>query len=62
MHSLAYMSKSLNRATVYVRGLQVRFELPVLEGAAYSNAFLEFLRALVTLRTLRRTAGELIHG
>lgn len=52
MQSLADMSKSLNRAAVYVSGLQVRFELPVMEGAAYSIAYLEFLRALVTLRTL----------
>src|SRR5262245_60456842 len=52
MQSLADMSKSLNRAAVYVSGLQVRFELPVMEGAAYSSAYLEFLRALVTLRTL----------
>lgn len=52
MHSLGDMSKALNRATVYVGGLQARFELPVMEGAAYSNSYLEFLRALVMLRTL----------
>ena len=52
MHSLGDISKSLNRATVYVSGLQARFALPVLQGAAYSNAYLEFLRALITLRTL----------
>lgn len=46
------MLKSLNRATVYVSGLQARFELPSMEGASYSNAYLEFLRALITLRTL----------
>jgi hypothetical protein len=52
MHSLGTMSKSLNRAVLYVSGLQARFELPVMEGAAYSNGYLECLRALVTLRTL----------
>ena len=52
MRSLGEISKSLSRAAVYVSGLQTRFELPVLEGAAYSNAYLDFLRALVTLRRL----------
>lgn len=52
MRSLGEMSKSLNRATVYVSGLQTRFELPVMEGATYSNAYLEFLRTLVAMRTL----------
>lgn len=52
MQSLGDMSKSLNRAAVYVSGLQVRFELPVMEGAAYSNAYLELLRGIVALRTL----------
>ena len=33
MHSLGDMLKSLNRASVYVGGLQARFELPVMEGA-----------------------------
>ena len=52
MHSLGDMSKSLKRTVVYVSGLQARFELPVTEGAEYSNAYLEFLRAIITLRTL----------
>ena len=52
MRSLADTAAALNRSTVYLSGLQKRFELPTLEGAAYSNAYLEFLRALVTLRTL----------
>lgn len=42
----------MNRAAVYVSGLQARFELPVVQGAAYSSAYLEFLRTLVRLRTL----------
>lgn len=51
VHSLGDMSKALNRAAVYVSGLQARFELPVLEGAAYSSAYLELLRSIVALRT-----------
>jgi len=46
------MGKALNRPTVYLRGLQGRFELPVLEGAAYSAAYLAFLQGIVCLRTL----------
>ena len=52
MHSLGDMTKALNRAAIYISGLQARFELPVLAGTAYSNAYLEFLRTLVRLRTL----------
>jgi hypothetical protein len=52
MHSLRDMLKELNRAAVYVSGLQVRFELPLMEGAAYSSAYLSFLRAIVNLRIL----------
>lgn len=52
MRSLADIAAALNRSTVYLSGLQKRFELPTLEGAAYSSAYLEFLRALVMLRTL----------
>ena len=51
MHSLGDMSKALNRAAVYVRGLQARFDLPLLEGTTYSSAYLEFLRSVVALRT-----------
>jgi hypothetical protein len=52
MHTLGNISKRLNRAAVYVSGLQARFELPALEGATYSNAYLEFLRTLIALRSL----------
>jgi hypothetical protein len=52
MHSLGDMSKALNRPVVELSGLQNRFELPVFEGAAYSPAYLAFLRTVVHLRTL----------
>ncbi|MDB6068907.1 MAG: hypothetical protein JWL81_78 [Verrucomicrobiales bacterium] len=52
MHSLSDLAKDLNRAVVYVSGLQRRFELPVIEGMGYSAAYLAFLRTLVTLRIL----------
>ena len=51
MFTLAQLAKKLNRSTVYLSGLQARFELPVFEGAGYSKAYLAFLRVLVHLRT-----------
>jgi hypothetical protein len=52
MHTLADMAKTLNRPTVYLAGLQARFELPVLPGAGYSEAYLAFLQSVVHLRSL----------
>ena len=49
--TIGEVAKSLNRSVVYLRGLQTRFALPVLEGAAYSEAYVAFLRTLVLLRT-----------
>lgn len=48
--TLGEMAASLNRSTLYVSGLQKRFELPVLSGAAYSPAYLACLRGLTALR------------
>lgn len=52
MHSLGDMAAALNRSTVYLSGLQKRFELPAFEGAAYYPAYLAFLRGVIHLRTL----------
>ena len=52
MHSLGELAKALNRPMVYLTGLQARFELPTLSGAAYSEAYLAFLKGIVHLRTL----------
>ena len=51
MQSFGDMAKALNRSTVYLSGLQKRFELPTLEGAAYSDAYVAFLRGVINLRT-----------
>ena len=51
MHTLGDMAKVLNRPAVYLRGLQTRFILPVLEGATYPDSYLAFLRTIVFLRT-----------
>lgn len=52
MHTLVEITKALNRPVVYLSGLQSRFELPVLEGAGYSDAYQTFLQTVVYLRTL----------
>jgi hypothetical protein len=46
-----FLARELNRSPVYLRGLQTRFVLPVLEGAPYANSYLAFLRTIVFLRT-----------
>ena len=51
MHSLADMAGLLNRSTVYLSGLQNRFELPICEGATYLDSYQEFFRTVVFLRT-----------
>ena len=51
MHTFGDMAKALNRSTVYLSGLQKRFELPALEGSAYSDAYVAFLRGVINLRT-----------
>ena len=51
VHTLAEMAAKLNRSTLYLSGLQKRLELPLFEGATYPDAYLEFLRTLVYLRT-----------
>ena len=50
MHTFADLARELNRSPVFLRGLQTRFALPVLEGAAYPAAYLAFLRTVVFLR------------
>lgn len=50
--TLGAMAKALNRSPLYVGGLQKRFELPVLKGAAYAEAYCAFLQAVIALRTL----------
>ena len=51
VHTLADMAEKINRSTVYLTGLQKRFELPPLDGAQYPETYLEFMRTVVYLRT-----------
>ncbi len=50
--TLSEMAASLHRSPLYVSSLQKRFELPVFSGAAYSPAYVAFLRGLIALRTV----------
>ena len=59
MHNFADLAKALNRSTVYLSGLQSRLELPVIDGAGYSAAYLAFLQTMVHLRTLSITEETL---
>jgi hypothetical protein len=56
MHTFADLAKTLNRSTVYLSGLQSRFEIPTFDGAGYSEAYLAFLQTVVHLRTHREEA------
>ena len=59
MHTFADLAKATNRSTVYVSGLQSRFELPTFDGALYSEAYLAFLQTVVHLRTVATTEETL---
>jgi hypothetical protein len=52
MYALGDMAREVGRSAAYIKGLQQRFALPVLEGVAYSEAYLALVRKLVFLRTL----------
>ena len=51
VHTMAEIATKLNRSNVYLSGLQKRFELPAFDGATYPDAYLEFFRTVVYLRT-----------
>ncbi len=59
MHTFADLAKALNRSTVYLSGLQSRFELPTFDRPGYSEAYLAFLQKVVHLRTLSITEETL---
>lgn len=58
--TLSEIAKALNRSIVYFSGLQRRFELPLLEGAAYPAAYFAFFRKIVYLRTLGIPEADLV--
>jgi hypothetical protein len=60
MHTFADVAHTLNRSPLYLRGVQTRFALPVLKGAAYSDAYVELLRAMIQLRILGASEATLL--
>lgn len=53
------LCRELGRPSIYVRGLQSRFELPVLEEHGYAHAYRDFLRQVIYLRALGITEEDL---
>ena len=51
VHTMAEIATELNRSNVFLSGVQKRFELPACDGATYPDAYLEFFRTVVYLRT-----------
>ncbi len=59
MHTFADLAQALHRSTLYLSGLQSRFELPTFDAAGYSEAYLAFLQTVVHMRTLSITEETL---
>ncbi len=59
MHTLADLTKTFNRSTVYLSGLQSRFELPMFDREGYLEPYLAFLQTVAHLRTLSTTEETL---
>ena len=51
MLTLAEMAAKLNRSPIYLSGLQKRFDLPAPGEAKHPEAYVEFLRTVIYLRT-----------
>ncbi|MEI8288245.1 MAG: hypothetical protein WCH99_02130 [Verrucomicrobiota bacterium] len=60
MHTFGELANALNRSAVYLSGLQKRFALPALEGAAYTEAYRIFLRNIIALRTFNISEESLL--
>ena len=58
--TLGDMAKALNRPAIYLTSLQKRFDLPVLEGAAYGPAYFALLRKIVHLELLGIPEKDLV--
>jgi len=64
MRTFGDMAAALNRSPLFLSWVQKRFELPVLEGPAYSPAYVAFLRGIIALRTFdisQETLRDLWH-
>jgi len=52
VYSLSDIARYVNRPVIYMRGLQQRFDLKVMEGSEYPETYRQFLKSLVQLRLL----------
>ena len=59
--TIASLCARLNRAPIYVRGLQRRFGLPIREGVTYIAPYIAFLENIILLRALGITEETLLH-
>ncbi len=59
--TIAALCARLNRAPIYVRGLQRRFGLPIREGVTYSESYIAFLETIIHLRVLGIPEETLLH-
>jgi hypothetical protein len=59
MHTLSDLIKILHRPAVVIRGLQSRFELPLLDATGYSDAYLVFLRTVIFLKIMNASDESL---
>lgn len=57
--TFAQLCQSLGRPTVYVRGIQSRFELALPKDGVYTKAYAAFLGGIIYLRLLSLTEEEL---
>jgi hypothetical protein len=58
--TLADLAKALNRPVIVLTALQHRFELPTMAGPGYSDAYLAFLRTLISLRSLAISEARIL--
>ena len=59
--TIATLCARLNRAPIYVRGLQRRFGLPIREGVTYTESYISFLEKIIHLRVLGISEETLLH-
>lgn len=59
--TLSKLCAALNRPYGVIQDIQKRFELPVLKGAAYSDAYVAFLRTIIHLRIFSVSFESLTH-
>lgn len=52
MYSINDIARMHNRPVFYLRGLQERFDLLIVEGSGYSKAYVAFFKTLLHLRLL----------